>query len=315
MTTPITRVAVIGAGIIGASWATAFLARGIDVVASDPAPGAEEALRKTVDAQWPSMQQMGLSPGASVERLRFVASPEDAVVDADFVQENGPERLDVKRDLFRRLDEAAPPDAPLASSTSTIPISRFQDACTRHPERVVLGHPFNPPHLIPLVEVGGGKQTAPDAIEGALKFYRAMGKHPIHLRQEIVGHVANRLQAALWQEAFNLVKAGVASVADIDAAIAHGPGLRWALLGPFMNLHLSGGVGGVGALFGKPLWQATEGIWRDLGSMTVDADLGARVVTGITDELGEGDLTEVIRQRDEVLVKLLKLKSEQSGLT
>jgi carnitine 3-dehydrogenase len=315
MTTPITRVAVIGAGIIGASWATAFLARGIDVIASDPAPGAEEALRKTVDAQWPSMQQMGLSPGASVERLRFVASPEDAVVDADFVQENGPERLDVKRDLFRRLDEAAPPDAPLASSTSTIPISRFQDACTRHPERVVLGHPFNPPHLIPLVEVGGGKQTAPDAIEGALNFYRAMGKHPIHLRQEIVGHVANRLQAALWQEAFNLVKAGVASVADIDAAIAHGPGLRWALLGPFMNLHLSGGVGGVGALFGKPLWQATEGIWRDLGSMTVDADLGARVVTGITDELGEGDLTEVIRQRDEVLVKLLKLKSEQSGFT
>ena len=230
------------------------------------------------------------------------------------MQENGPERLDIKRDLFRRLDEAAPPGAPLASSTSTIPISEFQDACTRHPERVVLGHPFNPPHLIPLVEVGGGKQTALDAIERALNFYRAMGKHPIHLRQEIMGHVANRLQAALWQEAFNLVKAGVASVADIDAAIAHGPGLRWSLLGPFMNLHLSGGVGGVGALFGKPLWQATEGIWRDLGSVTVDADLGARVVTGVSDELGEGDLAEVIRQRDEVLVKLLKLKCEQSGL-
>ena len=315
MTTPITRVAIIGAGVIGASWATAFLARGMDVVASDPAPGAEEALRKTVDAQWPAMQQIGLSPAASTERLRFVASPEDAVVDAGFVQENGPEQLDIKRDLFRRLDEAAPADALLATSTSTIMISEFQDACTRHPERVVLGHPFNPPHLIPLVEVGGGKLTALDAIERALNFYRTIGKHPIHLRREITGHVANRLQAALWQEAFNLVKAGVASVADVDAAIAHGPGLRWALLGPFMNLHLSGGVGGVGALFGKPLWQATEGIWRDLGSMTVDADLGARVVTGITDELGEGDLTEVIRQRDEVLVKLLKLKSEQSGLT
>jgi carnitine 3-dehydrogenase len=314
MTTCITRIAIIGAGVIGASWATTFLARGMDVVASDPAPGAEEALRKTVGAQWPAMRQMGLSPGASVERLRFAASPENAVVDAGFVQENGPERLDIKRDLFRRLDEAAPPGAPLASSTSTIPISKFQDACTRHPERVVLGHPFNPPHLIPLVEVGGGKQTAPDTIERALKFYRAMGKHPIHLRHETVGHVANRLQAALWQEAFNLVKVGVASVADIDAAIAHGPGLRWALLGPFMNLHLSGGVGGVGALFGKPLWQATEGIWRDLGSVTVDADLGARVVTDVTDELGEGDLTEIIRQRDEVLVKLLKLKSEQSGL-
>jgi 3-hydroxyacyl-CoA dehydrogenase len=314
MTTPITRIAIIGTGVIGASWATAFLARGIDVVANDPAPGAEEALRKTVDAQWPAMQQIGLSPGTSRERLRFAASPEDAVADAGFVQENGPERLDIKRDLFRRLDEAAPPDALLATSTSTITISEFQDACRLHPERVVLGHPFNPPHLIPLVEVGGGKQTALDAIERALNFYRAMGKHPIHLRREIAGHVANRLQAALWQEAFNLVRAGVASVADVDAAIAHGPGLRWSLLGPFMNLHLSGGAGGVGALFGKPLWQATEGVWRDLGSVTVDADLGARVVAGVSDEVGEGDLTEVIRQRDQVLVKLLKLKSEQNAL-
>jgi carnitine 3-dehydrogenase len=314
MTTPITCVAIVGAGVIGASWATAFLARGMDVVASDPAPGGEEALRKTVDAQWPAMQQIGLSPAASRERLRFAASPEDAVADAGFVQENGPERLDIKRDLFRRLDEAAPSDALLATSTSTIRVSEFQDACTRHPGRVVLGHPFNPPHLIPLVEVGGGKQTALDAIERALNFYRAMGKHPIHLHREITGHVANRLQAALWQEAFNLVKAGVASVADVDAAIAHGPGLRWSLLGPFMNLHLSGGAGGVGALFGKPLWQATEGMWRDLGSVAVDADLGARVVAGVSDELGERNLAEVIRQRDEVLVKLLKLKSEQSAL-
>ena len=135
-----------------------------------------------------------------------------------------------------------------------------------------------------------------------------------NLRREIMGHVANRLQAALWQEAFNLVKAGVASVADVDAAIAHGPGLRWSLLGPFMNLHLSGGMGGVSALFDKPLWQATEGMWRDLGSVTVDADLGALVVAGVSDEVGERDLTEVIRQRDEVLVKLLKLKSEQNAL-
>ena len=311
MTTPITRIAIIGTGVIGASWTTVFLARGMDVAASDPAPGAEDALRKTVDAQWPAMQQIGLSPGAATERLRFATSPEDAVADAGFVQENGPERLDIKRELFRRLDEAAPPDAPLASSTSTIRISEFQGACARHPERVVLGHPFNPPHLIPLVEVGGGEQTAPDAIERALNFYRAMGKHPIHLRREITGHVANRLQAALWQEAFNLVKAGVAGVADVDAAIAHGPGLRWSLLGPFMNLHLSGGVG---ALFGKPLWQATEGMWRDLGSVTVDADLGARVVAGVSDEVGERDLTEVIRQRDDVLVKLLKLKNEQNAL-
>ena len=314
MSTPVTRVAIVGTGVIGASWATAFLAAGMDVVASDPAPGAEDALRRTVDTQWPVMAQVGLSSGASKERLRFTASPQDAVADAGFVQESGPERLDIKRDLFRRLDEAAPPAALLATSTSTIMISEFQDACIRHPERVVLGHPFNPPHLIPLVEVGGGKQTSPDAIERALNFYRAMGKHPIHLRREIMGHVANRLQAALWQEAFNLVNAGVANVADVDAAIAHGPGLRWSLLGPFLNLHLSGGKGGIGALFDKPLWQATEGMWRDLGSLSVDADLGSRVMAGVTDEIGARDLTELVRQRDEALVKLLKLKAASESL-
>ena len=312
MSTPI--VAIVGTGVIGASWATAFLARGMDVVASDPAPNAEAALRKLVAAQWIAMKQIGLTPGASQERLTFAASPEEAVADAGFVQENGPERLDIKRDLFRRLDGAAPADAPLATSTSSIMVSQFQDACGKHPERVVLGHPFNPPHLIPLVEVGGGTQTSPEAVAKALAFYRAMGKHAIHLRREIMGHVANRLQAALWQEAFNLVKAGVASVADVDAAIAHGPGLRWSLLGPFMNFHLSGGEGGIGALFGKPLWQATEGMWRDLGSVTVDADLGARVVAGVNEELGGRDLADVVRQRDDVLVKLLKMKSEQSAL-
>ena len=314
MSTPVTRVAIVGTGVIGASWATAFLAAGMDVVASDPAPGAEDALRRTVDTQWPMMAQVGLSSGASKERLRFTASPEDAVADVGFVQESGPERLDVKRELFRRLDQAAPPDIPFATSASTIMISEFQDACIRHPERVVLGHPFNPPHLIPLVEVGGGKQTSPDAIERALNFYRAMGKHPIHLRREIMGHVANRLQAALWQEAFNLVNAGVANVADVDAAIAHGPGLRWSLLGPFLNLHLSGGKGGIGALFDKPLWQATEGMWRDLGSLSVDADLGSRVMAGVTDEIGARDLTELVRQRDEALVKLLKLKAASESL-
>jgi len=314
MTQTIQSAAIIGTGVIGASWATAFLARGMDVVAADPASGAEQALRGTVAAQWTAMQQIGLSPGASLERLRFAASPEDAVAEVDFIQENGPERLDVKRDLFRRLDEAAPTSSLLATSTSTITISEFQDACTRHPERVVLGHPFNPPHLIPLVEVGGGKLTSEDAIERALAFYRAIGKHPIRLRREIKGHVANRLQAALWQEAFHLVSSGVASVADVDAAIAHGPGLRWSLLGPFLNLHLSGGEGGIGGLFDKPLWQATEGMWRDLGSLSVDADLGNRVMAGVTDEIGARDLAELVRQRDEALVKLLKLKAASESL-
>jgi carnitine 3-dehydrogenase len=314
MINPVKQVAIVGTGVIGASWATAFLARGLDVTASDPAPDAETALRQIVKAQWPAMEQIGLSAGASLERLRFVASPEAAVAKAGFVQENGPERIDIKRDVLRLLDQAAPAEALIATSSSTITVSEFQDACTHHPERVVLGHPFNPPHLIPLVEVAGGRMTSEQAVQHALSFYRAIGKHPIRLWREVRGHVANRLQAALWQEAFHLVAEGVASVADIDAAIAHGPGLRWSLLGPFLNLHLSGGPGGIGALFDKPLWHATEEIWRDLGSLSVDAELGGRVEAGVTDEIATRDSVELVRQRDEVLVKLLKLKAASESL-
>ncbi|HJS87671.1 MAG TPA: 3-hydroxyacyl-CoA dehydrogenase NAD-binding domain-containing protein [Acetobacteraceae bacterium] len=310
----IRRVAVIGTGVIGASWVSLFLARGLDVLAFDPAPGWEAALRAIVAAHWPAMEAMGLAEGASPDRLGFAASPEEATAKAEFVQENGPERLDLKRDLFRRLDGAAPPEAILATSSSTITVSEFQDACARHPERVVLGHPFNPPHLIPLVEVAGGRATCAEAVDRAMAFYRVVGKHPIHLRREVRGHVANRLQAALWQEAFHLVAAGVASVADIDAAIAYGPGLRWALLGPFLNLHLSGGEGGIAALFEKPLWQATEGMWRDLGRVSVDAALARRVAEGIAEELAARDPEAVVRDRDAALLSLLRLKAEAQDL-
>jgi len=310
----IERVAITGTGVIGASWATAFLGHGLHVTASDPAQGAEERLRRTVAAQWPAMEALGLAPGATIDRLQFAASPEAAVADAQFVQECGPERLDLKRELFARLDDAAPADAILATSSSTITVSEFQDACARHPGRVVLGHPFNPPHLIPLVEVAGGRATSAGAIERALGFYRSIGKHPIHLKKEIRGHVANRLQAALWQEAFHLVATGVASVADVDAAIAHGPGLRWALLGPFVNLHLGGGEGGISALFGKPLWQATESMWRDLGTATVDAALGRRVADGVAEELAGREQAGVVAGRDKALIKLLQLKAAADQL-
>ena len=308
------RVGLIGTGVIGASWASHFLGRGLEVVATDPAPGAEAALRAAVAAHWPSLESLGLAEGASQARLHFVATPEEAVAGAGFVQENAPERLEVKRALFARLDAAAPPETLLASSTSTITISEFQDACARHPERVVLGHPFNPPHLVPLVEVAGGRLTSAAAIDRAMAFYRDIGKHPIHLKKEVRGHVANRLQAALWQEAFNLVQAGVASVADIDAAIAHGPGLRWALLGPFLNLHLSGGPGGIGALFEKPLWAATEAMWRDLGQVQVDPALAAQVAQGVAEEVAPRDPAEMLRQRDAVLLALLRLKAAAGAL-
>ncbi len=308
----IERVAVIGTGVIGASWAACFLARGLEVAAWDPASGAEAALRRAVEAHWPAMEAMGLVPGAAPDRLRFHAAAEDAVAEAGFVQENGPERLDLKRELFRRLDAAAAPGVPLASSSSTLMVSEFQGACV-HPDRVLLGHPFNPPHLIPLVEVVGGQQTSEEALAKVMAFYAACGKRPIRLKREMRGHVANRLQAALWQEAFHLVSEGVATVADVDTAIAHGPGLRWALLGPFLNLHFSGGAGGVAELFGKPLWQATEDMWRDLGHPTMDAALRRKVDEGVREMIGDADLETVKRRRDELLVDLLRRKA-RAGL-
>ena len=307
------RAAVIGTGVIGASWAACFLAHGLEVASADPAPGAEAALRQAVAAHWPAMVALGLAPGASADRLRFFATAEDAVAEADFVQENGPERLDFKRDLFRRLDAAAPDHAVLASSSSTLMASEFQEACARHPERVVLGHPFNPPHLIPLVEVAGGQATSDAAVERAMDFYRATGKKPIRLRREMRGHVANRLQAALWQEAIHLVQSGVASVEDIDTAIAHGPGLRWALLGPFLNLHLSGGKGGIEHLLAH-LGPPTESMWRALGTVSLTPEVQTLVAEGTRAELAKCDEPAMVRQRDELLLTLLQLKAKAGEL-
>ena len=299
------RVAVVGTGVIGASWAAHFLAHGLDVTATDPSPGAEERLRSDVAAIWPT-----LTPAAdgSPERLAFTSDVAAAVADADFVQENGPEREDVKHEVFAVLDTAARPGVVLASSSSGLLPSVIARGCPRHPERVVIGHPFNPPHLIPLVEVVPGEKTSEQAVEAALAFYTAVGKKPIRLRQELPGHVANRLQAALWQEAYSLVERGVATVADIDTAIAHGPGLRWAVLGPFANQHLSGGPGGIAHVL-EHLGPPTEAWWRDLGQVTLTPELVATIVAGVDEELAGVDPAELIARRDAVLTALLDAKA------
>lgn len=303
----IKRVAVVGTGLIGASWATVFLARGLEVTAYDVAPDAEATLREAVQRYWPLMRQFGLASDASTARLKFCASVEQAVEAAQFVQESGPERLDFKRAVFAAMDAATDAGAILASSSSSITVTEFQDVC-RHAERVVLGHPFNPPHLIPLVEVVGGRRTSKTVIDAAMAFYSACGKHPIRLMKEIRGHIANRLQAALWQEAFHLVEAGIATAADIDAAIAHGPGLRWALLGPFLNLHLSGGRGGITHHLSH-LGPAIEAIWLDLGRVSLTPECEAAVIAGVQQQIEGRDMPETIQDRDRLLLELLRAKS------
>ncbi|HXN94356.1 MAG TPA: 3-hydroxyacyl-CoA dehydrogenase NAD-binding domain-containing protein, partial [Candidatus Acidoferrales bacterium] len=241
---PVRRIAIVGTGLIGASWAAQYLACGFDVVASDPAPNAEAKLREYVDAAWPALTAIGLTPDATRSRLTFASSMKEALSDADFVQENGPERPDFKIKLFAEIDDATPPNSIIASSSSSITMSVIQSGCKR-PERCVIGHPFNPPHVIPLVEVVGGVKTSPEVIQRAMEFYASIGKKPILLHKELFGHVANRLQAALYREVVYLIEQGVLSVSDADDAVSWGPGLRWGVMGPSLLWHIGGGEGGI----------------------------------------------------------------------
>jgi carnitine 3-dehydrogenase len=303
----IRRVAVVGTGTIGMSWAATFLSRGLEIRASDPAPGAEARLRHFIDAAWPVMaRMMALAATPPHHLLTFCADAESAVADAHFVQESAPEREAVKQALLARIDAVLPAETVIASSSSGLLISRLQEAC-RHPERVVIGHPFNPPHLIPLVEIVGGARTAPGTIERAMTFYSGIGKRPIHIRREVAGHVANRLQAALWREAVHLVATGVASAADVDTAISEGPGLRWALMGPHLTFHLAGGSGGL-EHFLDQLGPPLESWWDDLGSPRLTPEVRAALIEGVAAEAGERDIAALAAERDRFLVDLLTLK-------
>jgi 3-hydroxyacyl-CoA dehydrogenase len=306
------KVAVVGTGVIGAGWATHFLARGFDVSATDPAPGAEARLRAWVDAYWPTVEALGMTEGASRDRLSFTADVAQAVQGAVFIQESSPERLDVKHALIEAIESAAAADVIIASSSSGLSASEIQ-AGARHPERIVLGHPFNPPHLIPLVEVGGGKLTSAGNVSKAMAFYASTGKKAIRIHKEVKGHIANRLQVALWQEAIALVQKGVASVEDIDTAIAYGPGLRWALLGPFLNLHASGGDGGIRHLLQH--LGASQREWaRDLGKYPETDDYIQQIAQGVDAELEGRDFPGMLRQRDELLVQLVAAKTTKSQI-
>ncbi|GLK92270.1 hydroxyacyl-CoA dehydrogenase [Achromobacter xylosoxidans] len=301
----IRRVAIVGAGTIGASWAALFLARGLDVVVSDPAPDAESLTRARVQAAWPVLAELGhVLPGASADALRFEPELEAALAGADFVQENAPEREDFKTSLFARMDAVLPPHVIVASSSSGLIMSRLQSQC-RHASRFVIGHPFNPPHLIPLVEVVGGEQTSADTIDRCIAFYRSLGKYPIRLNKEVPGHIANRLQAALWREAIHLAAENVASVADIDAAVSQGPGLRWALFGPHMTFNLGGGAGGL-ANFMDHLLGPVQTWWDDLGAPDVTPELQQRLIAGVNAEAGTRSIADLVQARDAQLTALLK---------
>jgi carnitine 3-dehydrogenase len=304
---PIRSIAIVGTGVIGASWAAQYLARGFDVVATDPAPNAEVNMRKYIDEAWNDLTTIGLSEGASRDRLTFTTKMEDALFKADFVQENGPERPDFKMKLFADMDDAAPIDSIIASSSSGITPSVMQSK-TKYPERILVGHPFNPPHIIPLVEVVGGTKTSPEAIQRALAFYASIGKKPIHLKKELPGHVGNRLQAALYKEIMYLIQHDVLSVEDADVAVSYGPGPRWGVMGPSLQWHLGGGAGGI-KHFMEHLMDPLVAMIKTLGTPDVTPELKQTIVEGVLHEAGKRSVTQLAQTENEMLIGLLHLRA------
>ncbi|WDG40053.1 3-hydroxyacyl-CoA dehydrogenase NAD-binding domain-containing protein [Pseudomonas synxantha] len=307
MSNVIKKIGVVGTGVIGASWSALFLAYGFEVIAVDPADGAEAALREYVAKAWTEMQELGLvAAGASQLRLTFSTSLED-IADVDFVQENGPERLDFKQDLYRQLDAVLASDVLIATSSSGLTMTEIQKGCVLHPERCLVGHPFNPPHLIPLVELVAGKQTSSESVDRAQTFYSSLGKRTIRLNKEVPGHVANRLQGVLIREIMSLVNEGVVSVADADTACSWGPGLRWGVMGPVLLNHLGGGAGGIEHFykqFAGPLvtW------WTPLGGVEFTPQMQEKMIQGLYAEVADRSFEELAAERDRLLVTLLKAR-------
>jgi 3-hydroxyacyl-CoA dehydrogenase len=305
---PIRRIAIIGTGVIGASWSALFLAKGLEVTATDVAPNAEAALRRFVDAAWPALKRLGLSPGASQSNLKFTADLAQAIAGADLVQENGPERIEFKQKLYGQLDDLLPPDVLIASSSSGLTMSEIQSGAASHPERCVIAHPFNPPHLIPLVEIVGGAKTSEETIRRAAEFYTSIGQRTVRLNKEMPGHVANRLQAALAREVYYLIAEGVVSAADVDTAVCWGPGLRWGVMGNMLLNHLGGGQGGIEHFFQQFTGPMTAW-WKVLGQPVLTPEVQKKLIDSVHAEVGLRSIDELAAERDEMLMGLIELRT------
>jgi 3-hydroxyacyl-CoA dehydrogenase len=305
---PIRRIAIVGTGVIGASWTALYLAKGLEVVATDPAPGAEQRLRDFIDKAWPALERLGLSAGASRSKLSFNGDLAEALKGVDLVQENGPERIDFKQKLYGQMDALLPAEVIIASSSSGLPMSEIQKGATTHPERCVIGHPFNPPHLIPLVEIVGGKLTSEETIQRADAFYTSIGKDTVRIKKELPGHVANRLQAALAREVYYLVATDVLSAADVDTALSSGPGLRWALMGNMMTNHLGGGPGGIEHFF-EQFAGPLQASFKGLGNPELTPEVQKKLADEVHAAVGSRTIEQLEAERDEQLIELLALKA------
>lgn len=298
------QVAVLGAGVIGASWTALFLAAGLRVKVYDPNPNTEQSVNDYVANAWPTLTKLGLTTQGNLNAVSFHQQPKDAVVDVQFVQESVPERLAIKHELYAKIEPYLAPEAIVASSASGLLVKEMQQGW-QNPARFILAHPFNPPHLIPLVELLANERTAAGVLEQAEAFYQQVGKVTIRVKREVPAHVANRLQAALWREAIHLVASGVASVEDVDKAVWAGPGLRWAAMGPHMLFHLGAGQGGLEE-FCRRYQDSLSRWWADLGDVEWTPELVQQLVQGINQESQGQTLNELAAERDALIVNMLK---------
>ena len=295
-------VAVVGAGTIGLSWAALFASNGLDVRVCDPRPDVDELVADTV------RQLAGVLPGDWGSRITVEPDLAAAVKGVDVVQENGPEKLEFKQELFARIENAAPATALLLSSTSGLMPSDMGASMTE-PGRVVVGHPFNPPHVVPLVEVVPGAQTPDATAQAAADFYRSLGKVPVVLHKEIGGFVANRLQSALFRESVHLVLSGVVTPEELDQVVTESVGVRWATAGPFESYHLGGGPGGIRNLL-EHLGPGMVKRWKDLGQPELTADVVDQIASSTEQRFAGQDYAQRTQQRDSVQLAVLRAREQ-----
>ncbi len=300
----VTRIASLGAGPIGGGWTAHFLARGYDVTAYIHDPSEHNALMAIIETGWESLTELGLAEGASLDRLRVTSGLEDALDGAQFVQESGPERLEIKQALYARMGDILPPDVVIGSSTSGLTMTEIQATCST-PQRCVIGHPFNPPYLLPLVEIVGGKTTEPAAVEWAAQFYEFAGKAPLVMKKEVPGFVGTRLQEALWREALHMVANGEATPEDIDIALKNGPAPRMAVQGQCMAFHVACGEGGMATNLDQ-FGPALKWPWTRLEAPELTQELRDRMVDGCNAMAGERHFEVMAAERDRKIVAVIK---------